>query len=276
MASGSEHRMVFDIRGKRRHVVKVVYAILAVLMGASLFLVVGPVNIGSLLGSNNGGTNNLQAEYEQRAEKVEVELRKNPGDEELLAKLTNTRMNAGLQSYEAGPSGEVVPSVETRTQFQKASSAWSEYTEAAQQPSATLAQQMAGTFFSLAQLSRSYAEAQSNLEAASEAQAIYAEQRPSLNSLSTQALYTVYTGDYEAAEESLKAAEAKATSKFQREQLGNQFESTKKAAVAFQLERKETEKAAKEAAKNGGGKSESLENPGSSLGGPLGATGLTE
>ena len=41
--------MVFDIRGRRRHVVKVVYAILAVLMGASLFLVVGPVNIGEPL-----------------------------------------------------------------------------------------------------------------------------------------------------------------------------------------------------------------------------------
>ena len=30
MASGNEHRMVFDIRGKRRHVIKVVYAILAI------------------------------------------------------------------------------------------------------------------------------------------------------------------------------------------------------------------------------------------------------
>ena len=41
--------MVFDIRGRRKHVVKVVYAILALLMGASLFLVVGPVNIAGLL-----------------------------------------------------------------------------------------------------------------------------------------------------------------------------------------------------------------------------------
>ena len=50
MADG-ERRMLFDIRGRRKHVVKVVYAILALLMGASLFLVVGPVNIGSLLGN---------------------------------------------------------------------------------------------------------------------------------------------------------------------------------------------------------------------------------
>ncbi len=41
-----ERRMLFDIRGRRKHVVRVVYAILALLMGASLFLVVGPFNIG--------------------------------------------------------------------------------------------------------------------------------------------------------------------------------------------------------------------------------------
>jgi hypothetical protein len=267
--------MVFDIRGKRRHVVKVVYAILALLMAASLFLVTGGLNVGSLFGNSGGGSSNLAAEYEQRAEKVEVELKKRPGDEELLAKLTNARMNAGLQSYAEGSNGEVGPTIETRTQFQKASSAWSEYTEAAQEPSPILAQQMAGTLFTLAQLSRGYSEAQANLEAASEAQSIYAKQRPSLNSLSTAALYTLYTGDYRAAQESLKAAEAKATSKFQREQLGNQFESTKKSAVAFQKERQETEKAAKEAAKNGGNP-ESLESPGSALGGALGGTGLTE
>ena len=52
MASGGERRMVFDTRGRRKHVVRVVYAILAVLMGASLFLVVGPINIGSLLGNS--------------------------------------------------------------------------------------------------------------------------------------------------------------------------------------------------------------------------------
>jgi hypothetical protein len=272
MASGNEHRMVFDIRGKRRHVVKVVYAILAVLMGASLFLVVGPVNIGSLLGGNNGSEANLAQEYEQRAEKIELELKKSPGNEELLAKLTNARMNAGKQSYTTTESGELAPTVEVRNNFQQAGSAWTEYAEASQSPSPPLAQQMAGVFFTLSQLSRTYNEAQANLEAAAEAQKVYAEQRPSLNSLSTQALYTVYTGNYKEAEEVLTTAEAKANSKFQREQLGNQFGSAKKSAVEFQAKLKTAEKAQEEAAKGNGGKAESLENPGSVLGG----AGLTE
>jgi hypothetical protein len=276
MASGNENRMVFDIRGKRRHVVKAVYAILAVLMGASLFLVVGPVNIGSLLGTSNS-VNNLASEYEQRAENIETELQKQPGDEELLAKLTNARMHAGQQQLATGPNGEVGQTVESRTQYQKASSSWSEYLEATSEPSPSLSQQMAGVLFSLAQVSRTYGEADANITAASEAQTIYAEQRPSLNSLSTQALYTVFTGDYKAAEEANEAAEAKAGSKIQREQVGNQFESAKKSAVEFQKKLAESEKAAKEAAKNGssGGTAnpESLENP---LGPALGGGGLSE
>ena len=56
MAQGpDEHRMVFDIRGRRRHVVKFVYAILAILMALSLFLVTGAVNVGSLFGSTSSG-----------------------------------------------------------------------------------------------------------------------------------------------------------------------------------------------------------------------------
>lgn len=260
MASGNEQRMVFDIRGRRRHVVKAVYGVLAILMAASLFLVVGPVNIGSLLGTSSS-SDDLAAEYEERAAKVERELRKSPGDEELLAKLTNARMNAGQQSYAAGPNGEPLPTTEARSQYQKASSAWSEYLKASEQPNPSLAQRMGSVLFTLAQLSRTYPEAAANIQAAAEAQKIYAEQQPTLNSLSTQALYTVFTGDYQAAEKANKAAEAKATSKFQREQVGNQFETAKKSAVSFQKELKEAEKAGKEAAKGKAGATEPLQNP---------------
>jgi hypothetical protein len=275
MASGDDqHRMVFDIRGKRRHVIKAVYAILAILMAASLFLVIGPFNIGELVGNDNGA-GDLAQEYEERAERIETELKKQPGDEKLLASLTTNRMNAGQQSYAQGPNGEAVPTVEARTQYQKASAAWSEYLKAAEEPNPNLAQRMGGTLFTLAQLSRSYQEAQANLEAAAEAQKIYAEKRPTLNALSTQSIFALYAGDTKEAEQLNAEAEKKATSKFQREQLGNNFESTKKSAESFQKERAEAEKASKEAASGKGatGNPESLENP---LGGALGGTGLSE
>ena len=91
MASGrNERRMVFDIRGRRRHVVKFVYAILALLMGASLFLVVGPVNIGSLLGTSRG-TSSAASGLEEQAARVEHRLLKSPEDPDLLLSLTRAR-----------------------------------------------------------------------------------------------------------------------------------------------------------------------------------------
>ena len=70
MADG-ERRMVFDIRGRRKHVVRVVYAILALLMGASLFLVVGPFNIGNLVG--NGSSTNASQILNEQAERIEAQ-----------------------------------------------------------------------------------------------------------------------------------------------------------------------------------------------------------
>ena len=68
-SSGGERRLVFDTRGKRKHVVRVVYAILALLMGGSLFLVVGPVNIGSLVGG--GGTTEAAKVLQEQAERTD-------------------------------------------------------------------------------------------------------------------------------------------------------------------------------------------------------------
>lgn len=266
--------MVFDIRGKRRHVVKVVYAILAILMAASLFLVTGGTNIGGLFDSSSGESN-VAAEYEKRAERLEGELKKQPDDEKLLANLTNNRMLAGQQLYVAGPNGEPLPTVESLAQYQKASAAWSEYLEAAEKPSPSLAQRMGGTLFSLAQLSRTLPETEANVTAAAEAQKIYAEREPNLNSLSTQALYTLFAGNFKEAEELNAAAEKQADTKFQREQVGNQFDTAKKSAVKFQQQLAESEKANKEAAKankeaggGAGANPESLESPLGGLGGP--------
>src|SRR6476660_8481797 len=90
MADG-ERRMLFDIRGRRKHVVRVVYAILALLMGASLFLVVGPFNIGNLVG--NGGTSEASKVLREQAERFEQKLRREPENEDLMVALTRARFN---------------------------------------------------------------------------------------------------------------------------------------------------------------------------------------
>ncbi|MGN6586309.1 MAG: hypothetical protein ACTHKT_02400, partial [Solirubrobacterales bacterium] len=128
MASGGkEHRMLFDLkRGKRKTAVKVVYAVLAVLMGLSLFLVTGGLSLNELFNSNGGGSSEAIKPYEEQAERLEAKLRKDPENPQHLLSLARARVTAGNTLL----SGEEVSEehlVEGLQQYQQASSAWSEY-----------------------------------------------------------------------------------------------------------------------------------------------------
>jgi hypothetical protein len=273
---GKEHRMVFDVRGRRKHVVRVVYALLAVLMGLSLFLVVGSVNIGELFSSNgSSGSSELAKPYEEQAERLEVKLKESPQDEQLLQSLARTRVTAGNTLLSGEPSEEDL--TKAVQQYQLASSAWAEYLETTDEPSAGTAQLVSTALFTLAESSNTYEKIQRNVEAATEAQKIVAKQRPSLNSYAVLARYTYFTGDYKAAE----AAQAKATKltkeKFEREELDKLMKEVKKLAVKFQKARKQTAAAEKAAAKSNKGSPESLQSPTNPLSGTFGSgTGLSE
>jgi hypothetical protein len=262
MAQGSkEHRMVFDIRGRRRHVVKVVYAILALLMAGSLFLVTGAININSLFGSSSSGGSAV-SNFEKQAENIEVKLAKTPGDEALLAGLTRTRLNVwhSLITEGAGESESGVE--EVRQQLALASEDWSEYLKATSEPSAGIAVQVSPALFQLAQLSTGGEEALENLKAASEAEKIVAAARPSLNSWSTLALYSVLAQEYKAGEAAIKKAIGYAGTKFERESIENEFEKYEKSAKEFGKQLK-----AEKAAKSKSASQESIENPLQGLGG---------
>jgi hypothetical protein len=263
MAQGSkENRMVFDIRGRRRHVVKAVYAILALLMVASLFLVTGAINIGSILGTNTS-SESAASSLETQAENIEVKLAKSPGDESLLANLTRTRIavSNALITNGAGESASGVEEVEH--QLALASENWSEYLKVASEPSAGLAIQVAPALFQKAELSATGAESLENVKAATEAQQIVAEVRPTLNSLSTLAIYTLFTQDYKAAEEAKEEASKLANTKFERESFENKYEEVEKNAKEFGKGLKAEEQASKSSS---AGK-ESLESPFQGLGG---------
>ncbi len=276
MASGGkeQHRMVFDIRGRRKHVVKVVYAILAVLMGASLFLVVGPLNVGELFNSNSGSSEAAKP-FEEQAERLETKLRKEPENELLLLSLTRAQVSAGNSTLSLEPTEDDL--VKAVQQYQQASSTWSEYLKTTDEPNAGTAQLMAPALVTLAERSRSYPEAQRNIEAATEAQQVVAKQRPTLNSLSTLALYTYFSGDFAAAEKAQAEAKQKTQAKFEAEQLDKQLKEVKERAEEFQQERTKALKAEKAAAKANQSNPETLNNPSNALNGAFGSgSGLAE
>jgi hypothetical protein len=265
MAKSGERRMVFDTRGRRKHVIRVVYAILALLMGASLFLVVGPVSVGNLLGGGSSSSN-AAAQFEEQAERLERKLAKSPEDTDLMTGLIRARINAGQQLVAVSSTGETALTVESVQQFQKASDAWSKYLKTTKEPAASTAQLMSPVLFALGETASSNAEIEANVKAAAQAQQIVADQRPTLNSVSTLAFYKLYAFDYAGAKKVGEEAAKLTNTKFERENLENQLEENEKRAREFQKGIAAANKLNQKAAKEG-----AVENPlsGASGGSPL-------
>jgi hypothetical protein len=213
MADSGERRMLFDIRGRRKNVVRVVYAVLALLMGGSLFLTVGPFNLGELVGG--GGTSSAAEVLDEQVERIEGRLAKDPTDEALLLTLTRTRIAAGNAQTEEDPTtGARSITPEAAAEFEAAQASWAQYLQqAGNDPSPTAAQLVAGMFFGQAESGGSLAEIQSSLEEAAKAQRVAAEARPNIGSLSTLAIYEYYAGNFKAGDKAGRKAEQLAPSK---------------------------------------------------------------
>lgn len=265
--------MLFDLRGgRRRNVVKVVYATLAVLMGLSLFLVIGGFNISELFTSS--GTSDLSSQYEDEAERLEARLVKEPDNPDLLLRLTRAHLNIANAKYEVSPeTGERQLTIEGLDQMRQAGDVWARYIEETKNPNATVAQLIAPVLFIVTQNSSTAPEAQGSMEAAVNAQKIAAEKRPNLNTLTTLALYSAVLNRRDDAERYGNEAIKYATTKFEREDVGNKLGRALNVGVQFQQALKETKEAEK-AAQESGAAEANLENPLSGNSADLGASGL--
>jgi hypothetical protein len=255
MADSGERRMLFDTRGRRRNVIRVVYAVLALLMAGSLFLTVGPFSLSELAG---GGSATDAAELaEERAEGVEERLAKTPNDEELLLALTRARINAGNAKAETDPRSGTVTGypAEAQREFGRAQEAWERYlAQAGDEPNPSAAQLVASTYFGIAERgSSSVAQIQENLETAVKAQRIAAELRPNTGSLSGLAIYEYFNGNFARGDQAAQRLYALATSKAEREGAEKQIAEYRKRAKRYVTQ---TERISEAERKAGGGASQ--------------------
>jgi hypothetical protein len=258
--------MVFDTSGRRKHVVRVVYAILALLMGASLFLVVGPVSIGSLFGG--AGSTSASKVLDEQAERTEAKLVRDPTNEALLLALARTRVTAGNALTEVSPeTGATVFTVEGRQELNEGVEAWKRYLKQAKEPSPSVALIVSRAYFGLAESSASLEEAESNVEKAAAAQRIAAEAQPTVNSLTTLAIYEYYSGNFAGGDKATKQAEAKVSGKSEVKEISKQMAEFRERGKAFQKQKKEVAK------QEGSQRKEALENPLGGLGGSTGSLG---
>lgn len=260
MAENGERRMLFDTRGRRKNVIRVVYAVLALLMGGSLFLVVGPVNIAELIGDSS--TANATKVLDERVERLEGRLAADPENEQLLLELTRAQISAGNSQIELVAEGETpTVSSEAREDFEAASQSWNRYLKLAAEPNPTAAQLVAGTFFRLAESSTSLLDAQENVARATKAQRIAAQERPNLGSLSTLAIYEYFNSEFDAGDRTTKRAAALTPSKAEAKSIEEQMAEYRKRGKQFAKQKQQLAKVQSEAAR------EQLQNPLGGLGG---------
>jgi hypothetical protein len=268
LAQGGEHKMLFDIQGRRKRLVQVVYAMLAFIMAASLFFVVGPVDLGSLVGG--GTTGSSSAAFDDEAQQIEQKLAKDPRNEQLLVRDVRARYTAGNVQIEHDPNTGAITSFPegASEDFNKASDAWLRYLKLdPQQPDANVAQ-LAATALLYSAASSTAVDFNPKIKGAAAAQAIYAEAQPSLNSYLTLAQYEFLAGDSEAGDAAGRKA-AQEASAVQRRAVTQTVTQYRKAGEQLQKRLKAATKF-----KPSGGGQQALENPLGGLSGGGGGSGL--
>ena len=146
-------------------------ALLPALAGAfvALLLVVAPppAEAGAVqVGGPASDIESAASDLLKRAEEIEAELARTPGDEALLAQLTRTRINAANTLINDGAGESTRGVAEFKKQFALARVAWSKYLKVAEKPSVALAILAAPSLFQLAELASNSREALKNVKAA--------------------------------------------------------------------------------------------------------------
>jgi hypothetical protein len=214
--------MLFDLRGKRRRVVQVTYAVLAVLFLISFvgFGIGSDVSGGifdalGIGGGNGHGAASSNPQYESEIESAEQRLEEDPKDERALLTLARVHFLAGQSVLETDEeTGQPVITDEARVQLDESVSAWERYLKVEpKQPDPNAAGLVVQAYVLL-----------NDAKGAAETQEIVAQDRPSQGAYSNLSFYLYAAGDIEGGDAAAKRAVAEA-------------EGSQKATVKNQLER---------------------------------------
>lgn len=247
--------MLFDLRGKRRRFIQVVYALLAALfligfVGFGVGSESGAGGIFDALGVGGGDSSSSNPQYDEDIEQAEQQLQQDPKDEQALGQLAQTHYLAGQAELETDETtGEPVLTDEARVSFDESIAAWERYLKVAKKPSDDVATQVVNSYVFL-----------NDAEGAAETQRIVAEARPSQGAYSNLAFYLYLAGDFEGGDEAAKRAVAEAE--------GSQRKAVEKQLAQVAEQAKKFEKRQQKQAQNAPEGANPLQTP---LGGAGGA-----
>ena len=250
--------MLFDLSsGKRRRVIQVVYATLAILMGGSLvFFGIGSDAPGGLLdavGLGSNSDNSSDSGYEDQIEDAESKLETNPSDPAALRDLARYHyLDASedvVRDETTGQITEIPP--EARSGLEQSVDAWQRYLDTdPAQPDASVAQSAASAYVLLG-----------DAEGAADAQRIVAEDQNTAPAYSELARFLYADFQFKAADEAA-AKTVQLADASQSADLRKTFEQMSQ--QAHQL-KEQQEKAAEEGGREAG--EQQLTDPFGALGG---------
>jgi hypothetical protein len=238
--------MLFDLSGKRKRVVQVVYAALAVLFAVSFVgFGIGSDAAGGIFDAFGLGSNDTQSgnpAFEEQIDEAEQKVAADPKDEQALSDLVQLHYQAGNDAVEVDEeTGQVSFTSEADAEYAAAASAWQDYLKAAKKPdpsTAAIANQTYGVILQSAEPT----EVESIAKDAVVPAEISAEDTPGAGPWATVAQYAYFAGDVKLGDEAAEKALAEVESS-QRKQLEKDLDAYKTGAAELEKQiQKQAEK----------------------------------
>jgi hypothetical protein len=257
--------MLFDLRGKRRHVVQVSFALLALLflvgfLGFGIGVGGGPGGIFDALGISNSSNSAGSATgvYQDHIDKANEKLAKDPKDTQALLTVANNEYLLGKTGVtQDQTTGAFTLTNDAHTDLGDAADAWNKYLKLNKgKPDLTTAYNMVNVYVIL-----------NDGTGAIKTQTAIAQAKPSPQSYGQLAFFQYLTGDISGGDQSRDKALSLAP-KSQRKQLDTQLSQARKQGLQVQKQLEQ----AKKAQKQSGGSTTPGTNP---LQTPFGGLGST-
>jgi len=238
--------VLFDLSGKRKRVVQVVYAALAVLFAVSFVgFGIGSDAAGGLFDALGLGSNDNQSgnpAFEDQIDEAEERVAADPKDERALADLVQLHYQAGNDAVEVDEAtGQISMTTESEQEYNEAASAWQDYLKLAKKPdpsTAAIANQAYAVTLQFAEPTELSTIAEDAVVAAE----ISAEDNPGVGPWSTVAQYAYFAGDTKTGDEAAQKALDEADGS-ERKELEKQLDAAKEQASQLEKEiKKQAEK----------------------------------
>lgn len=256
--------MLFDLGGKRKRVVQVVFGLLAALFAITFVgFGIGSDASGGIfdaLGlSSDTATQDADPIYDNQIARAEEALSSNPKDEKALLGLAEAHFLKGQAMREQDANGALAPpGEESLSEYSEAIKAWERYMATnPEKPDERVATLISQAYGARIEDASSFKEQFELYKGAAEASRIVAQANPGIGTLVPAAQLSYLVGETKTAEELEKQALAEAADATQRKQLQKTFAVARQQNQAVQQALAQERKAEKASTPDKG----QLENP---------------